>query len=108
MLVRARQDLAVETTLSSSLHAQRIPGWRSRGFEIWLYFLEAESSDLAVARVAQRVAAGGHGIPERDIRRRHARGIALFPTYRALADAWYHLRVDQNGMTLVGYQTIQP
>lgn len=104
LLVSARQDFAIETTLSSSLHARRIPGWRSRGFEVWLYFLEAESSDLAVARVAQRVAAGGHGIPESDIRRRHARGIALFPAYRALADAWYHYEVGQTGSIRVAYK----
>jgi predicted ABC-type ATPase len=90
------------------MYARYIPDWRSRGFQIWLYFLQIESADFAVARVAQRVAAGGHGIPEPDIRRRFARGVALFPTYRTLADAWYHLRVDQKGLTLVGHQTLQP
>lgn len=43
--------------------------------------------------IRSRIAAGGHGIPEADIRRRHARGLALFPVYRQLADSWYHFTV---------------
>ena len=69
---------------------------------MWLYFLEVETADLAVTRVAERVAAGGHGIPEPDIRRRYARGLALFPAYQKLADAWYLYRVDQKGSVRVG------
>ena len=72
--------------LSSLQYARRIPGWRRAGFSITLYFLQAASADFAVARVAQRVAPGGHSILEVDIRRRHARGLVLFPTYRALAE----------------------
>jgi predicted ABC-type ATPase len=106
--ISAGESFALETTLSSGMYARQISSWRAHSFEIWLYFLQVESADFAVGRVAQRVAAGGHGIPEHDIRRRYTRGIALFPTYRALADAWYHLRVDQKGLTLVGHQTVQP
>ena len=33
---------------------------------------------------------GGHNIPEEDVRRRSARGMALFESiYRSLADVWY-------------------
>jgi predicted ABC-type ATPase len=103
-LVGAGQSFAIETTLSSNMYARRIPTWRADGFAIWLYFLEVASADLSVARVAQRVAAGGHGIPEADVRRRHARGIALFPAYRQIADAWYHYSVDQGGPVLVDFQ----
>jgi predicted ABC-type ATPase len=86
------------------MYARRISAWRRQGFQVWLYFLEAVSADFAVARVAQRVAAGGHGIPEADIRRRFTRGIALLPTYLNLADAWYHYRVDQKGPVRVGHK----
>jgi predicted ABC-type ATPase len=79
------ESFAVETTLSSTNYARRIPGWRRRGYLTTLYFLQAVSADFVVARVAQRVAAGGHGIPEPDIRRRFMRGIQLFqPTKRWL------------------------
>ncbi|MDP3739200.1 MAG: zeta toxin family protein [Hyphomonadaceae bacterium] len=97
-------SFAIETTLSSRSYARSIPVWQGRGFIVWLYFLEVASPDLAVARVAQRVAAGGHGVPEADVRRRYTRGKALFQTYRSLADAWYHFRVDQKGSVLVAHK----
>jgi len=100
-LVSQRLSFALETTLSSRMYARDIPAWRAAGYQVWFYFLEAPSADFAVKRVAERVASGGHGIPEPDIRRRFARGVALFPSYRSLADVWYHFRVDEKGPTLV-------
>jgi len=44
---------------------------------------------VCVARVAERVRAGGHNVPETDIRRRFERSIHNFWTiYRELADNW--------------------
>jgi predicted ABC-type ATPase len=100
-LIGVGESFALETTLSSGMYARQIPDWRAQGYQVWLYFLESISADFAVARVAQRVAAGGHGIPEVDIRRRFARGLQLFPTYQSLADMWYHIRVDQKGPVVV-------
>jgi predicted ABC-type ATPase len=100
-LLGNQASFALETTLSSRMYARDIPNWRAAGYAVWLYYLEATSADFAVARVAQRVAFGGHGIPEADIRRRYARGLALFPTYQSLADVWYHFRVDEKGPLLV-------
>ena len=102
----ARTDtFAVETTLSSMSYARQIPAWRQAGYLVWLYYLEVESADLSVARVAQRVAAGGHGIPEADIRRRVARSQKLWPAYRSAVDAWYHFKVDAKGPTLVAHKS---
>lgn len=100
--VARTETFAIETTLSSSGYARQIPVWRQAGYTVWLYFLEVESADLAVARVARRVAAGGHGIPEADIRRRVARSARMWPIYQGLVDVWYHLRVDAKGTTVVG------
>lgn len=53
-----------------------------------LYFWLA-SPELALARVAERVAAGGHDIPEPDVRRRYRRSMAnLTHNYLPLADVW--------------------
>lgn len=100
--VARTETFAIETTLSSAGYARQIPTWRQAGYAVWLYYLEVEAADLSVMRVAQRVAAGGHGIPEHDIRRRVARSSKLWPIYQGLADVWYHLRVDGKGTTLVG------
>jgi hypothetical protein len=44
---------------------------------------------MAVMRVARRVAAGGHSIPEDVIRRRYERGLEhLFSDYLGIVDTW--------------------
>ena len=99
------ETVAIETTLSSAGYARQIPGWREAGYTVWLYYLEVESAELSIARVAQRVAAGGHDIPEQDIRRRVARSAQLWPIYQGLVDVWYHMKVDAKGTTVVGKNT---
>jgi len=95
-------SFAVETTLSSTHYARQFTAWRERGYWITVHYLEVVSADFAVTRVAKRVVAGGHDIPELDVRRRHARGRVLFQElYRPRADAWYHYRVDEQGAELV-------
>jgi len=60
-----------------------------------LVFIASPHPDLNVARVACRVAAGGHGIPEDVIRRRYASSFAHFATlYAPLADRRYVFRND--------------
>lgn len=48
-----------------------------------------DSVDLAVERVKQRVAEGGHHVPEDVVRRRYLRGAQnFFALYRPVADTW--------------------
>jgi predicted ABC-type ATPase len=82
-------DLAVETTMSSRSYVPRIRQWRATGYRITLHFIELPTADHAVRRVATRVAAGGHGVAEADVRRRFVRGQQLFHvTYKPLVDRW--------------------
>ena len=54
-----------------------------------LIFLSLPSVDIAVARVAGRVAQGGHHVPEEIIRRRFNSGLRNFRlVYKDLVDAW--------------------
>lgn len=54
-----------------------------------LIFLWLESSELAIARVKERVRMGGHNIPEDTIRRRYERGLKnLFELYIPIVNAW--------------------
>jgi predicted ABC-type ATPase len=56
-----------------------------------LYFLALDTQDIAIARVATRVAQGGHHIPEATIRRRFdARLENLEAYYKPLVDHWLH------------------
>lgn len=97
-----RASFAIETTLSSVMYAHRIPDWQAAGYWAILHFIEVPSADFAVARVAKRVAAGGHDIPEVDIRRRFERGLRLFSdVYAPMMNRWFHWRIDAEGLSLV-------
>lgn len=52
-------------------------------------FTVLDSPDLAVARVATRVASAGHDVPVATVRRRWSAGLrALFDVYLPLVDHW--------------------
>ncbi len=98
---RRRDSFAIETTLSSTMYARRMRSWKTWGYRISLHFIELPSEDHAVQRVAIRVAAGGHSVPEPDVRRRFHRGLALFEqVYKPLVDEWYHWFSDDGGLRL--------
>ena len=89
--VRRRESFAIETTLSGRSYAQMIPRWKKAGYRVAIFFLELPSVELAIGRVADRVAQGGHDIPEPVIRRRFTKGKRNFlHLYKPLADAWRH------------------
>jgi predicted ABC-type ATPase len=82
------RSFALETTLSGLGYARQIPKWQAAGFAVALHFLALPDAEMAIARVAQRVAQGGHDIPEDVIRRRFASGQANLARYCALVDDW--------------------
>jgi predicted ABC-type ATPase len=87
--VRRCESFAFETTLSGLAYVRAIPRWRAAGYHVKLIFLSLPTADMAVMRVAARVAQGGHNIPEAIIRRRFAAGLRNFQEhYRQCADAW--------------------
>lgn len=73
--VRAGESFAFETTCAGHSHLKRLRMCKSAGYRITLIFLWLPSADIARARVAQRVAQGGHGIPADVIDRRYAAGL---------------------------------
>jgi len=104
VLEAAGATFAIETTLSSTMYASKLRAWSRRGYRTILHFIELPSADYAVDRVARRVAAGGHSVPEVDIRRRFQRGLQLFQTvFKPLPDQWYHWFSDDRGLKLVDH-----
>jgi predicted ABC-type ATPase len=84
-----RKSFAFESTLSSHALASRLSRLREHGYKVHIVYLWLPTADLAVARVAERVAAGGHDVPTETVRRRFTRGRHNFFTqYRQLADTW--------------------
>lgn len=82
-----RETFALETTLAGRAYARQLARLRAVGYRVELYFLWLPDVEVAVQRVARRVAQGGHNVPEPDIRRRHTAGVRnLFGLYHRLAD----------------------
>jgi predicted ABC-type ATPase len=88
-LADQRADFAFETTLAGRSYAPWLRALRQNGYSVRLVYFWLASADLAVARVAQRVRLGGHGIPEPTIRQRYRRSLVNFVRlYRPLVNAW--------------------
>ncbi len=88
-LAADRADFAFETTLATRSFAPWLARLRTDGYRTHLSFLSLPSDDLAVQRVAERVHAGGHDVPEMVVRRRFAAGLHnFFAIYQPLFDTW--------------------
>jgi predicted ABC-type ATPase len=88
-LARQRADFAFETTLASRSFASWIGKLTDAGYVFRLAYVWVPSADLCIERVARRVAAGGHHVPDEVVRRRYASGLRnFFELYRPLARTW--------------------
>jgi len=81
-----RKDFGFETTLSGRGYLAVLNGLKVAGYRLHLYYLWTPECDLLVARIRQRVSAGGHNVPERDVRRRYARSLSHLREHVALMD----------------------
>ena len=83
------KSFAFESTLASQALARRLERLKTRAYRIHIVYLWLPTAELAIARVAERVLAGGHDVPRDAVRRRFARGRRnFFVLYRPLADTW--------------------
>jgi predicted ABC-type ATPase len=88
-LAAARQDFAFETTLATRSYAKWLRELQQAGYCFDLLFLWLPSAEMAIARVADRVRAGGHHVPDDVITRRYRAGLRnLTELYIPLADSW--------------------
>ncbi|MEL6437900.1 MAG: zeta toxin family protein [Cyanobacteria bacterium J06621_8] len=88
-LALERVDFAFETTLAARSFAPFLRQCQAQGYQVNLIYVWLNSIELAINRVALRVASGGHNIPEDVIRRRYTRGRTNFlELYSELANRW--------------------
>jgi predicted ABC-type ATPase len=84
----ARVDFAFETTLSGRTYYPVLQRVKSAGFRLHMLYVWVPSPELSLSRIRDRVEAGGHNVPEPDVRRRFARTLTnLFSLYRPLLDS---------------------
>lgn len=84
--LEAGLSFSFETVMSHPSKIELLQRARSAGFTVGVFFIATESAELNVARVEQRVLLGGHDVPERNIRERYIRTLALLPQAMAVAD----------------------
>jgi predicted ABC-type ATPase len=72
---KARESFAFETTLSGRGYLKLIRELRTAGWQVELIYLALPSVEMSRLRVAERVAHGGHAIPDVDLIRRFPRSL---------------------------------
>ncbi len=93
---RRGDDFAFESTLAGRTYVRMIRQWREDGYPVELIFLALASPEEALARVAARVAQGGHLVPDEAVRRRFFVGLDNFQTiYRPEVTVWW--KYDNSG-----------
>ena len=85
--LRSAESFALETTLSGKHHLQMMLTAKDRGFEVVLVYIGTESVEINLARIRDRVLAGGHNVPEEDVRRRYRRSFEHLPIAVRRADS---------------------
>ena len=84
----AHASFAFETTLSGRLHNKFIKRAKSDRYKIVFLYVILSSVEQNLARVRQRVALGGHDVPESVIRRRYNKSILNFEPVANMSDQW--------------------
>jgi predicted ABC-type ATPase len=84
--IRNTESFAVETTLSGQGYLQMMRDARTSGFEIVLIYIGTENVEINLDRIRHRVLAGGHDVPEEDVRRRYKRSFGNLPVAISRAD----------------------
>jgi predicted ABC-type ATPase len=72
--IHERREHFFETTLGGETIAGMLELAFDQGFEVRIWYVGLVSPELHLARIAARVARGGHHIPEADVRRRYDAG----------------------------------
>lgn len=86
-LLEARRAFVSETVLANHAYRRICTDAKRRGLMVRLVFVGVPTVEDSIARVALRVAKGGHDVPEADIRRRWPRTHENLAWFAQHADA---------------------
>ncbi|MCE9566892.1 MAG: Zeta toxin family protein [Planctomycetes bacterium] len=103
-LINARRSFAFETTLAARTYARWITDMKRDGYAVHLFYYWLRDPSLAIGRVAERVRAGGHHVPDDTIRRRYSRSVGNFlELYRPLVTTWQVYDNSNGGSKLFAF-----
>ncbi|MBR4507771.1 MAG: zeta toxin [Alphaproteobacteria bacterium] len=77
-----------ETTLSGTYHNKFLKLARDSQYKIIFSYVMLASPEQNIARVQQRVALGGHDVPDDVLRRRYLKSIMNFKPVCQMSDSW--------------------
>lgn len=98
----AGEPRIIESTLSGKGLKKHIRRAKDAGYSVTVVFVTLDSAELCIARIRERVAQGGHNVPDEDVRRRFVRARQMFWThYRHLADDWQLFGNAGDGFELI-------
>lgn len=101
-LMTAGVSFSIETTLATKSYVNLVRRAHKEGYNVKLLFFWLESPEMAKLRVAERVAKGGHNIPEDVIERRYYAGIRnLFNLFMNEVDYWAIFMNTKKPMTSI-------
>lgn len=75
--IEKKQDFCFETVLSTDRNLRLLKRAKDEGFFIRCYYILTADPQINIARVASRVSAGGHGVPEDKIISRYDKALDL-------------------------------
>jgi predicted ABC-type ATPase len=101
-LARAGESFAFETTCAGRGHLRLLRMCRAAGYRLVLLYLWLPSAEEALARVARRVAEGGHSVPDEVVIRRYHIGLHnMRHHYLPLVDAALIFDNSDNGTVVI-------
>ena len=88
-LIESEKDFAVEVTLAGKGFSRIISRLKEAGYRVSIIFIFLKSPETCIARVRNRVSAGGHHVPTEDVVRRFYRSKRNFwYIYKDIVDEW--------------------
>jgi predicted ABC-type ATPase len=103
-LAAARRSFAFETTLAARTYARWLGELKRDGYAVHLLYYWLRSPEIAILRVADRVRAGGHHVPNETIRRRYSRSVRNFnELYRPVVTTWQVYDNSNGGPRLIAF-----
>lgn len=103
-LAAARRSFAFETTLAARTYAGWLGELKRDGYVVHLFYYWLRSPEMAITRVADRVRAGGHHVPDDTIRRRYSRSVRNFlELYRPVVTTWQVYDNSNGGSRLIAF-----
>lgn len=102
LLLKKMETFAIETTLATRSYKSLVERAKGKGYKVVLLFFWLPSPEMAIQRVANRVAEGGHNIPKDVIHRRYWLGIQnLFNIFVPIVDLWSLYDNSDNAIPIV-------